>query len=90
MRGGWPGNRLMPLRDAARADRDYLDRITRTDIRAVDGVRRDPERLDAVLRSLARNVSTTVSLTTIAKEASGAGTRVTDDTVGITLPPSLA
>ncbi|MBI2684580.1 MAG: ATP-binding protein [Actinobacteria bacterium] len=82
VRGGWPGNRLMPPRDAARSNRDYLDRIRRTDIRAVDGVRRDPERLDAVLRSLARNVASTVSLTTIAEEASGAGTRVTDDTVG--------
>lgn len=82
MRGGWPGNRLMSLRDAARSNRDYLDRIRRTDIRAVDGVRRDPERLDAVLRSLARNVASTVSLKKIADDASGARTRVTDDTVG--------
>ena len=82
IRGGWPGNRLMSPQDAARSNRDYLDRIRRTDIRAVDGVRRDPERLDAVLRSLARNVASTVSLKTIAEEASGARTRVTDDTVG--------
>ncbi len=82
MRGGWPGNRLMSPQDAARSNRDYLDRITRTDIRAVDSVRRDPERLDAVLRSLARNVAATVSLKTLAEEASGAATRVTDDTVG--------
>lgn len=82
VRGGWPGNRLMSARDAARSNRDYLDRIRRTDIRTVDSVRRDPERVAAVLRSLGRNVATTVSLTTIAGEASGAGTRVIDDTVG--------
>lgn len=82
VRGGWPGNRDMATGDARRANRDYLDRIRRTDVRAVDGVRRDPERVGAVLRSLARNVATTVSLTTIAREASGAsGTSVSDDTV---------
>ncbi len=82
VRGGWPGNRDMAVVDARRANRDYLDRIRRTDIRAVDGVRRDPERVGAVLRSLARNTATTVSLTTIAREASGAsGTSVSDDTV---------
>lgn len=82
VRGGWPGNRLMPVRDAARANRDYLDRIRRTDIRTVDGVRRDPERVGAVMRSLARAVATTTSLTTIAKESSGAGRQMADDTVG--------
>ena len=82
VRGGWPGNLSMSLEDAARSNRDYLNRVARTDVVAVDGVRRDPERLDAVLRSLARNAAATVSLTTIATEATGARTRVTDDTVG--------
>lgn len=81
IRGGWPGTREMSAADAARSNRDYLDRIRRTDIVAVDGIRRDPERLAAVLRSVARNVATQASLTTIATEASGAGTKVTDDTV---------
>jgi uncharacterized protein len=81
LRGGWPGNRLMSPRSATRSNRDYLDRITRTDIRAVDGVRRDPQRVDAVIRSLARNVATTVSLAKIATEASGAGASITYDTV---------
>lgn len=81
IRGGWPGNRDMAAVDARRANRDYLDRIRRTDIRVIDGVRRDPERVGAVLRSLARNVATTVALTTIAQETSGSGTRVSDDTV---------
>lgn len=80
VRGGWPGNRDMTATDARRANRDYLDRIRRTDIRAIDGVRRDPERVGAVLRSLARNIATTVSLTTIAHEASP-DKGVSDDTV---------
>jgi predicted AAA+ superfamily ATPase len=81
VRGGWPGIRELSVPDAARALRDYLDRIRRTDIEAVDGVRRDPERVQAVLRSLARNVGTQAALTRIAAEAAAPGTTVTDDTV---------
>jgi predicted AAA+ superfamily ATPase len=81
VRGGWPGIRHLAVTDAARALRDYLDRIRRTDIEAVDGVRRDPERVQAVLRSLARHVGTQAALTTIAADAAMTGTKVTDDTV---------
>jgi predicted AAA+ superfamily ATPase len=81
VRGGWPGIRELTVTDAARALRDYLDRIRRTDIEAVDGVRRDPERVQAVLLSLARNIGTQAALTRIAAEAAAPGTTVTDDTV---------
>jgi predicted AAA+ superfamily ATPase len=81
VRGGWPGIRQRSVSDAARALRDYLDRIRRTDLEAVDGVRRDPERVLAVLRSLARHVGTQAALTTIAADASMGGRSVTDDTV---------
>lgn len=81
VRGGWPGIRNLAVEDAARALRDYLDLIRRTDIEAVDGVRRDPERVQAVLRSLARNVGTQAALTRIAADSAAAGTTVSDDTV---------
>jgi predicted AAA+ superfamily ATPase len=81
VRGGWPGIRDLAVEDASRALRDYLDLIRRTDIEAVDGVRRDPERVQAVLRILARNVGTQAALTRIAADASAAGTTVSDDTV---------
>lgn len=81
VRGGWPGIRELSVADAARALRDYLDRIRRTDIEAVDGIRRDPERVQAVLRSLARNVGTQAALTRIAADAATPGTSVADDTV---------
>ena len=68
-RGGWPGIRNLAVEDAARALRGYLDLIRRTDIEAVDGVRRDPERVQAVLRSLARNIGTQAALTRIAADA---------------------
>jgi predicted AAA+ superfamily ATPase len=81
VRGGWPGIRHLAVEDAARALRDYLDRIRRADIEAVDGVRRDPERVQSVLRSLARNVGTQAALTKIAADAAAPGSTVTDDTV---------
>jgi uncharacterized protein len=81
VRGGWPGLRRLSVNDAARALRDYLDRIRRTDIESVDGVRRDPERVQAVMRSLARNAGTQAALTKIAADAATPGTTVSDDTV---------
>ena len=72
-RGGWPGlNDSMPIRDVIAALRSYLEDIARTDIRQVDGVARDPVRVQALLRSLARNVGTAASLNKLAAEASAA------------------
>ena len=69
-RGGWPGlDAAIPVRDAVAALRSYLDDIARVDIRQVDGVARDPHRVQALLRSLARNVGTAASLNTLAAES---------------------
>jgi Domain of unknown function (DUF4143) len=53
VRGGWPGLRGLELPAARRAVRDYLDQIARTDISAVDGVRRDPTRVRLVTLAVA-------------------------------------
>jgi uncharacterized protein len=81
VRGGWPGFRRLELPAAIRAVRDYLDQVRRTDIVAVDGVHRDPERVRLVMQSLARNTSTQARLTRIASDASGPDARIKDDTV---------
>lgn len=80
--GGWPGLRRLAVPAAARAVRDYLDQISRTDINEADGVKRDPQRVRAVLRSLARNVATQAKLTTIAADAGGVDVSVSDESVG--------
>ena len=70
-RGGWPGlDSQIPVADTARFLRSYLDDIARTDIRQVDGVERDPVRVSALIRSLARNVATAASLNKLARETS--------------------
>jgi predicted AAA+ superfamily ATPase len=76
VRGGWPGIRGLAVPDAAQAVRDYVEQITRTDISAVDGVRRDPTRVLTVLRSLARHTATQATLKTLASDSdvpAGAG-----------------
>ena len=72
-RGGWPGlNDSVSVRDTIQALRSYLDDVARTDIRQVDGVARDPVRVSALLRSLARNVGTAASLNKLAAESNAA------------------
>jgi predicted AAA+ superfamily ATPase len=71
-RGGWPAQLGRPLLAACRAARDYLEQVRQVDVQRVDGRRRDPQRLGALLRSLGRNVATEVSLATLAADAGGA------------------
>ena len=70
-RGGWPRHLGMPASTAQRALEDYLTEICRTDISAVDGVRRDPAGVRRLLTSLGRNVATTASFSTLAADAAG-------------------
>ena len=69
--GGWPGHLGRSLKQAQRANRDYLAEICRSDIERVDGIRRDPDKVRRFLQSLARNVATQVAVSTMAKDAGG-------------------
>lgn len=72
VRGGWPALQGRPLAAAITANRGYLDEIRRTDIQAVDGVRRDPERVGQLLTSLARHAASHVKVTTLEADVGGA------------------
>lgn len=69
--GGWPGHLRLTSQQALRANRDYLEEIRRVDISRVDGVRRDPEKVGRLLRSLARNAGTYASATGMAEDIGG-------------------
>lgn len=79
--GGWPSLQTRTAPQALQAMRDYLDEIRRVDIRRVDNVRRDPDRVGRLLASLARNVATTVSIGALARDTGGADGPLKDDTV---------
>ena len=70
-RGGWPGDLRRSDRACLRAHIDYLDELRRADVSRVDGVRRDPEGVGRLLRSLARNVATEASAAALAADADG-------------------
>ncbi|MEW5991522.1 MAG: DUF4143 domain-containing protein [Chloroflexota bacterium] len=53
------------------AIRGYLAETSRVDVVGVDGIRRDPDNIQRVLRSLARHVSTTASARSIAADVGG-------------------
>jgi len=79
--GGWPAQQERPVKAAARAARDYLQQVRQVDISRVDDRSRDPVRVGALLRSLARNVATEVSQATFAVDAGGAEGPLAERTV---------
>ena len=80
-RGGWPGHLDLSDEACLTACVDYLEEIRRVDISRPDGVRRAPENVGRVLRSLARSVATSVSARTIAADAGGGDGLLDGETV---------
>lgn len=70
-RGGWPGALDMDSYDALETSRNYVDAIVSEDVSRIDGVERNPKRVEAVLKSLARNIATMVTNTTILGDIAG-------------------
>lgn len=68
VRGGWPGNLTKPLKSAMRSIKGYCDIIATSEIKTVDGVKRNAETTKNILRSLARHTSLPVSDATILKD----------------------
>jgi len=71
--GGWPANLGLTTDDALQANRDYLTQIEQVDISLVHDSRRDPRRIGRLIRSLARNVATEVSVSLLAADAAEPG-----------------
>lgn len=61
IRGGWPGNLDYSSSDASEAIKAYIDLIIDDDLTRLDGIHRDKHKVKLLLKSLARNESTTVS-----------------------------
>lgn len=68
IRGGWPGNLETPLQQASLLPTQYLDAIIHDDVYRIDGIKRDIHKMQLLLRSLARNESTTVTNKTLMKD----------------------
>lgn len=65
IRGGWPANINLLGEQAALLPKQYLDAIINDDVYRVDGIKRNHNKMNLLLRSLARNESTTVTNKTL-------------------------
>lgn len=68
IRGGWPANLEYSAKDASEAIEEYINLIIDDDLYRLDGVNRDKHKVKLLLKSLARNESTTVSNMTLKKD----------------------
>ena len=68
IRGGWPANLKYSAKDASEAIEEYINLIIDDDLYRLDGVKRDKHKVRLLLKSLARNESTTVSNMTLKKD----------------------
>jgi len=64
-RGGWPAAVTHPDDQGLARARDYIESVIDSDVSRVDGVEKNPRRVRLLLRSLARNESTTATMTTL-------------------------
>ena len=65
IRGGWPGNLSVSVDKAALLAEEYLNAVIDDDVYRIDGIKRDYSKMRLLLRSLARNESTTVTNKTL-------------------------
>lgn len=65
MRGGWPGSIGLPVEQAALLPMEYLNAVIDNDVYRIDGVKRNITKMRLLLRSLARNESTTATNRTL-------------------------
>ena len=68
VRGGWPGSLDLPLEKAMLLPTEYLTAVIDDDVYRIDGVKRDTQKMRLLLRSLARNESTTASNRTLMRD----------------------
>ncbi|MBA3875474.1 MAG: hypothetical protein C0498_00825 [Anaerolinea sp.] len=79
--GGWPGNLGLDVPQAQRRLRGYISEIARADVQRVDGVRRDPQVVTRLLRSLARNLATPAPIKLLRADVNGMDGSLKEETV---------
>jgi predicted AAA+ superfamily ATPase len=70
-RGGWPASIGTSSRTALSHARRYLSSIIDTDLSEVSHSVRDPQKIESLMRSIARNIATTATIETLRKDIGG-------------------
>lgn len=68
IRGGWPESLNIASDNKFKIAKDYIQNLLIEEIRTVDGVERNSSKMNAVLRSISRNISTCVNKATILED----------------------
>lgn len=69
IRGGWPGNQDIPLKEAALLPIEYIQGVIDDEVHRIDDIPRDKRKVRLLLRSLARNESTTATNKTLKNDS---------------------
>ena len=80
-RGGWPGTLGLEEEDALEVAINLVDELVNSDVNRVDGTEKNPDRVRAVLRSYARNISTMTAASTIMADVKANDISITDKTL---------
>jgi len=78
--GGFPTLLNKKVEQAIDLNRAYVELLTEVDMSRVSGIKRDPIKVKSLLRSLARNTSTLVDISSLEKDIKQ------EDNIGITRP----
>ncbi len=82
VRGGWPGNLQTSDKNASLLAKEYIKAVLESDIYQMDETKRDVHKIHLLLKSLARNESTTVSNKVLKKDIQEIdGECLADDTI---------
>lgn len=79
VRGGWPANQDISLKSAALLPQQYIKAILEDDINRVDDTKYNIHKMQLLLRSLARNETTTITTKTIKRDIKEVDEEVIDE-----------
>ncbi len=82
-RGGWPASIVHSTKQSIAYD--YIDAICESDVAEAEGIDLDPDRINALIRSLARNTGQGVTNATILEDVKNAGIGVSEPTLRVYL-----
>ena len=78
VRGGWPETLKLSIEQAGRISTEYLNTILKNELFGGSSTRRNPQKLRAMFRALARNTASTASISTLALDIDGASRQAQD------------
>ena len=82
IKGGWPGNLTVPEKQAGLMAAEYINAILENDVYRLDGVKLNVHKMRLLLKSLARNESTTATNKTLKNDIKAVDAEdVDDDTI---------